>query len=353
MDSFKDYRHALKGLKYIDLFAGIGGFHTALDSFGAECVFSSEWDKHAQQTYFANYGIMPEGDITEIEAEAIPPHDMICAGFPCQAFSISGKQKGFEDARGTLFFDVARIAKHHQPKILFLENVRNFEKHDEGNTLKTVKTILDEIGYDVWHKVLNASFYGLPQNRERIYIIGIRKDLNVKEFKFPEPTYEQVCLRDIILSDEETEKYRINREDMVIDESKIPGESLFNDLPLKPLRVGTINKGGQGERIYSELGHAITLSAYGGGPGSKTGCYLINGKVRKLAPRECARVQGFPDDFKIPVSDGQAWKQFGNSVPIYVLKHILKAIIETPELSLALDCKEDVQKREQVTTVTV
>ena len=337
---FEKYKNALKGVKYIDLFAGIGGFHTAMKSFGAQCVFSSEWDKHAQKTYYENYNIMPEGDITKINAEDIPSHDILCAGFPCQPFSISGKRMGFEDTRGTLFFDVARIAKYHKPNILFMENVRNFATHDNGNTLKTVADTLDEIGYNLWYKVLNASHYGLPQNRERIYMIGIRKDIDLKQFNFPSPTFEQVILKDFILPDSETEKYIINREDMVIDESKIPTISLLNEYQLKPRRVGTINKGGQGERIYSELGHAITLSAQGGGPGSKTGCYLINGKVRKLAPRECARIQGFPDSFLIPVSDGQAWKQFGNSVPVTVLKHILKSITDTREISLSLGVSE-------------
>jgi DNA (cytosine-5)-methyltransferase 1 len=332
MTHFKEYQNALKGVTFIDLFAGIGGFHTAMAAFGAECVFSSEWDKYAQITYQENYDMLPAGDITEIDAGDIPSHDVLCAGFPCQAFSISGKQRGFEDARGTLFFDVARIAKHHQPKVLLLENVRNFEKHDGGRTLKTVKEVLNDIGYDVWHQVLNASHYGLPQNRERIYIIAIRKDLQAEEFHFPKPTFERIRLRDLLLPDEQTEPYIIRRDDIRIDSSKIPEDS--EDLPMKSIRIGTINKGGQGERIYSDLGHAITLSAYGGGPGSKTGCYFINGKVRKLAPRECARLQGFSDKFKIPVSDAQAWKQFGNSVPIYVLKHIVKSIIDTPGLSL-------------------
>ncbi|WP_423800765.1 DNA cytosine methyltransferase [Neobacillus sp. SAB-20_R2A] len=349
MSYFEEYSDALKGLKFIDLFAGIGGFRTAMESFGAECVFSSEWDKHAQKTYLENYGEMPEGDITTIEAEDIPAHDILCAGFPCQPFSISGKRMGFEDTRGTLFFDVARIANHHKPKILFMENVRNFETHDNGNTLKTVKETLNEIGYDFWCKVLNASDYGLPHNRERIFMIAIRKELNVKDFKFPIPTYEETCLRDIILPDEETAQYIINRNDMTIDESKIPSETLLNKLPNRPVRVGTINKGGQGERIYSDLGHAITLSAQGGGPGSKTGCYLINGKVRKLAPKECARVQGFPEGFKIPVSDGQAWKQFGNSVPVTVLKHILVSIITTPEISSILENEESLEDRELAT----
>src|SRR5699024_1960168 len=336
-NGFNKYSETFKGLKFIDLFAGIGGFHIAMDSFGAECVFASEWDKHAQKTYLENFKIIPEGDITKINVEDIPPHDILCAGFPCQPFSISGKREGFDDTRGTLFFDVARIASFHNPKLLLLENVRNFATHDGGNTLKTVEQTLHNIGYTLSYKVLNASFFGLPQNRERIYMIAFRKDLNITTFNFPEPTFEQVILKDIVISDEETQLYTINRDDMVIDKSKTVLPDLLNNYPLKPNRIGTINKGGQGERIYSEFGHAITLSAQGGGPGSKTGCYFINNRVRKLAPRECARIQGFPDEFIIPVSDGQAWKQFGNSVPINVLKHILKAIVKTPEIYSSLN----------------
>lgn len=327
--SLLGYKKNLTGLTFIDLFAGIGGFRIALEDFGAQCVFSSEWDKFAQTTYVKNFGDVPQGDITTIDATEIPPHDVLCAGFPCQAFSISGKQRGFDDARGTLFFDVARIANYHRPRVIFLENVRNFAKHDGGNTLKTVLNVLNEIGYDCWYKVLNASHYGVPQNRERIYIVCFRKDLAVESFNFPEPTYEPVTLRDIILPDEYTAKYIIDRPDIILDESKIPDKGLFDTGYLKPIRVGTINKGGQGERIYSEMGHAITLSAYGGGAGSKTGAYLINGKIRKLAPRECARLQGFPDSFIIPVSDSQAYKQFGNSVPIPIIKRVVRRITTT------------------------
>lgn len=349
MDNINKYKDSLKGLTYIDLFAGIGGFHIAMQSFGATCVFSSELDKHAQSTYFENFGVVPQGDITKIDAENIPSHDILCAGFPCQPFSISGKRNGFEDTRGTLFFDVARIAKYHKPKVLFMENVRNFATHDQGNTLKTVEQTLDEIGYNFWYKVLNASHFGLPQSRERIYMVAFRKDINIKDFEFPKPTYEQIILKDMLLPDTETEQYIINRSDMVIDRSKIPTESLFNDYHLKPCRVGTINKGGQGERIYSELGHAVTLSAQGGGPGSKTGCYLVNNKVRKLAPKECARIQGFPEDFKIPVTDAQAWKQFGNSVPINVLKHIIISIIESPEFNVLLNIKDNPNQEKTIT----
>lgn len=317
----------MKGLKFIDLFAGIGGFRIALEETGAECVFSSEWDKQACKTYSANFNDIPEGDITEIDEKDIPEHDILAAGFPCQPFSISGKRLGFNDTRGTLFFDVARIIKYHKPKLVILENVRNFENHDNGNTLKVVKKTLEEFGYSVFYKVLNASEYGLPQNRQRIFIICFRGDLNVDNYEFPQSSNELVALKDVLIKDESVKKYAIERPDMKFNQEKI---KIMNNVEKenKPVRVGTINKGGQGERIYSDKGHAITLSAYGGGAGSKTGAYLIDGVVRKLAPRECARVQGFPDDFIIPVTDGQAWKQFGNSIPINVLRHILKGINE-------------------------
>ena len=314
---------------FIDLFAGIGGFRLALQSFGAKCVFTSEWDKQAQEVYFNNFKDLPEGDITKIKENNIPAHDILCGGFPCQAFSISGKQKGFEDTRGTLFFDIARITKYHKPKLLFLENVKNFETHNNGETLNIVLNTLENIGYDVFYKVLNASLFGVPQKRERVYFIAFRKDLGVKKFCFPVPIRKNVKLADVTLSDDETKDYVIKRNDVKINTNKTVRANIFGSYPLEPIRVGTVNKGGQGERIYHEYGHAITLSAYGGGVGAKTGLYLINGKIRKLAPRECCRLSGFPDDFIIHNTDSQAYKQFGNSVVVNVLQYILLEVIKT------------------------
>jgi DNA (cytosine-5)-methyltransferase 1 len=308
--------------KFVDLFAGIGGFHLALSSYGAKCVFASEWDKEAANTYKINFGIEPKGDITIIDEKDIPPHDIICGGFPCQAFSISGKQKGFNDTRGTLFFDIARIVNHHKPKILFLENVKNITKHNDGDTMKVILTTLDELGYNVFHKVLNSSNYGLPQNRERVFFIGFRKDIGVNEFKFPEPVNEIVSVKDILEEDPKEVKV-INRPDINIYKSF---SNLFNHKPNRPLQIGKVNKGGQGERIYDINGHCITLSAYGGGPGAKTGLYLINNEIRKLTPRECARAQGFPDSFILNEKTTQSYKQFGNSVSVNVLQHILETI---------------------------
>lgn len=319
----------IKKYKFIDLFAGIGGFRLALESVGLECVYSSEWDKFAQETYKNNFGETPDGDITKVDEKNIPGHNIICAGFPCQAFSISGKQKGFEDTRGTLFFDIIRIAKYHKPEILFLENVKNLAKHKNGETLRVIESTLDEIGYKAFHKVLNASHYGSPTSRERIYFVCFRKDLNINHFDFPKPIFSNIKLSDILQDDEHTKKYIIKRNDIKINKNKPKIiTDIFGNKALKPIRIGTINNGGQGERIYSTEGHAITLSAYGGGAAGKTGAYLANGNIRKLSPRECARVMGFPETFKIPQSDHQAYKQFGNSVVVPVLIAISNQIIE-------------------------
>ncbi|WAG44016.1 DNA cytosine methyltransferase [Clostridium estertheticum] len=324
-----------KDVTFIDLFAGIGGFRQALESYGAKCIFSSEKDKFACKSYEANYGDVPSGDITKIKNEEIPKHNILCAGFPCQPFSVSGNQRGFEDSRGTLFFEIARIAEYHKPEILFLENVSNLKKHDDENTLNTMVKVLKDMQYDVYIGLMNASDFNVPQSRKRIYFVCFKNNLNVDTFKFPEPVECTTFLNDILLPDSETSEYIINRPDMQIKDIEI------TQCQSKPIRIGTINKGGQGDRIYSPVGHAITLSAQGGGAGAKTGAYLVNGKVRKLAPRECALVQGFPKDFKIIVSDNQAYKQFGNSVAVPVLKVIVNKIVELKQLeNFTYDCNK-------------
>jgi DNA (cytosine-5)-methyltransferase 1 len=276
MKKFKEsvYKSYIKdnSVTFIDLFAGIGGFRLGFSEHGAKCVFSSEWDKFASSTYEFNFDHKPFGDITQIHESQIPKHNFLCAGFPCQAFSISGKQDGFNDARGTLFFDIARIASHVKPEILVLENVKNLVKHDEGNTLKTIYRILGDIGYVVYHKVLNSSLYGVPQARERVYFVCFRKDLGIKEYTYPEPSYEKICIQDIAEPDNMTDSFIINRKDIKLNVSNQSGEGdLLDEKKLQPIRLGIINKGGQGERIYSSSGHAITLSAYGGGIAGKTG----------------------------------------------------------------------------------
>lgn len=334
----------LEGKQFIDLFAGLGGFHLAMESLGMSCAFTSEWDKHAAAVYKSNFGIEPHGDITQIEASDIPKHFMICGGFPCQAFSISGKRQGFADTRGTLFFDVARIAQHHKPSVLFLENVRNFERHDGGKTLKTVTGVLRDLGYTVFHKVINAAEHGFPTARQRIYIVAFRDDLGVdpeKGFEFPKPVGVTEPLRKYLEAKPDAELTAIAREPNISKEKSQPkaiAEKLQRS-PCSPVRVGTIAGGGQGDRVYSIEGPAITLSAYGGGNAAKTGAYLINGKARKLTPRECANIMGFPKTYKIAKNPNQAYKQFGNSVVVGVIRLIGE------QIKLALETAEETKKK--------
>lgn len=310
-------KQTLKNYTFIDLFAGLGGFRLALESLGAKCVYSSEWDKFAQEVYCENFGEIPDGDITKVDENQIPKHDILCAGFPCQAFSISGKQRGFEDSRGTLFFDVARIVKAKKPKVVFMENVKNFATHDKGKTLSVVKSTMTELGYTFNYKVLNATDYGIPQKRERIYMVCFRNDLNINEFSFPKTFSLQKHVEDFLLNDEKLiSSLYVYRPDIYYN------NKTDNKTSNRPIRLGIVNKGGQGERIYSTKGIAVTLSANGGGIFAKTGGYLVNGIPRKLHPRECARLMGFPDSYKMSKNKNQAYKQFGNSVVVDVLQYI-------------------------------
>ena len=345
---------------FIDLFAGIGGFRVAGQKVGGSCVFTSEWDKYARRAYFMNFGQVPFGDITKFtESEAtlktIPKHDVLCGGFPCQAFSISGKQEGFKDPRGTLFFEVYKIAKQHRPAVLFLENVKNFARHDGGNTFKTIRHHLEKkmaqetngkVSYRVSHAVLNASDFGASTKRERIYIVAVREDLVDDEFKWTEwldlfaklpkmRKFEAHFLKEDIQDNIEEallDKITIKRDDFrpkltpTRDDIKRKDDEVEEGI--KPIRIGVMGKGGQGERIYSTHGHAITFSAYGGGAASKTGAYYVDGRIRKLTPAECASAMGFHG---MDVSTGdvpllQRYKQFGNSVVVNVVEAIFKEI---------------------------
>ncbi len=321
----------LKGYQVIDLFSGIGGFHYAFSSFGAEVIYASEWDKDAADIYEKNFKIKPTGDITKINAKEIPEHDILCAGIPCQPFSISGKRLGFEDTRGTLFFDVARIVKEKQPKIVFIENVKNFATHDNGNTLHTVLTVMKDLGYNCFWKVLDAANYGIPQKRKRIYILCFRNDLGITEFEFPKEEVLKHHVEDILVPEKEVpKKLFVNRPDTFFN------GSVDDHYSSGSIRLGIVNKGGQGERIYSTKGAAVTLSAYGGGAGAKTGLYLINNKIRRLTPRECARLDGFPEKHKLHENINVSYKQFGNSVVIDVLQKIIAQFAYNEEMMKCL-----------------
>jgi DNA (cytosine-5)-methyltransferase 1 len=290
---------------FIDLFAGIGGFRVALEKQGLTCAFSSEIDEEASRVYYNNFKEKPYGDITTINEKDIPSHDILCAGFPCQSFSISGNHTGFKDNRGLLFYDIVRIAAYHKPPLLLLENVRNILTIDKGNVLRTIRKELEGIGYTVYYSLLNASYYGIPQSRSRVYFTCLRKGTGLK-FQEPPRTYEPIFLRDVL--DKSTERHLIiQRDDIHIEKKNEP------EPKAAPIRVGYVNKGGQGERIYHPNGHSITLSADGGGIGAKTGLYLIDGNIRRLSLSEGKRVMGFPDSHYVSESRF-GYKQLGNAV---------------------------------------
>ncbi|MBQ8417990.1 MAG: DNA (cytosine-5-)-methyltransferase [Phascolarctobacterium sp.] len=320
----KNFKHSKK-FSFIDLFAGIGGMRLAFERAGGRCVYSSEWNKYCQQTYFANFGEQPDGDITKVSAEEIPDHDILVAGFPCQPFSIAGVSKkkslgratGFEDkTQGTLFFDVCRILKAKKPKAFMLENVKNLCSHDKGNTFKVILEALDELNYQVFYKVLDGQNF-VPQHRERIIIVGFdrtRYGDNV-EFDFClEERYPKPIIADI-LEQNVGEKYTLSDKLWIY----------LQNYAEKHKAAGN----GFGYGLAQLDGISRTLSARYYKDGSEV---LIpqNGKnPRKLTPRECARLQGFPDSFKIPVSDTQAYMQFGNSVVVPLIANVAELIERT------------------------
>lgn len=313
--------------KFIDLFAGIGGMRLAYEANGCECVYSNEWNKYSQQTYFANFGEMPDGDITKVNEYNIPNHDILVAGFPCQPFSIAGVSKknslgratGFQDkTQGTLFFDVCRILKAKRPKAFMLENVKNLKSHDRGRTFKIIMESLDELDYQVFTAILDGQAY-VPQHRERILIIGLNRkrygdDITFK-FDLSKPEHKPV-MRDI-LETEVNVKYTLS--------DKLWG--YLQQYAAKHRAAGN----GFGYGLADKDGIARTLSARYYKDGSEILIAQTGNNPRRLTPRECARLQGFPDSFKIVVSDTQAYKQFGNSVVVPLMRNVARLVVNKIE----------------------
>lgn len=309
--------------KFIDLFAGIGGIRLAYQSVGGKCVFTSEWDSFAKKTYEANFGEVPFGDITQIDENSIPDHDVLLGGFPCQPFSIAGVSKkkslgrehGFLDkTQGTLFFDIARIIKHKQPKVFMLENVKNLISHDKKKTFKIITETLDQLGYSLHYKVLDARYY-VPQHRERIIIVGFRRNIfeGKEEFRFPEPHSAELSVRTIL--------------EKKVDDKYTLSDKLWNylqDYKKKHQAKGN----GFGFGLTDLDGVSRTLSARYYKDGAEILIPQKGKNPRRLTPRECARIQGFPDNFIIPVSDNQAYKQFGNSVATPLIQAVGKNIVK-------------------------
>lgn len=312
---------------FIDLFAGIGGMRIAFEQAGGRCVYSNEWNKYSQQTYFANFGEQPEGDITKVDAATIPDHDILVAGFPCQPFSIAGVSKkqslgratGFEDkTQGTLFFDVCRIMKEKRPKAFMLENVKNLCSHDRGRTFKVIVEALDELDYEIFYKVIDGQNF-VPQHRERILIVGFDRKRYGREVGFEfkiTPIMPKPTVRDI-LAPEVDERYTLS--------DKL--WSYLQNYAAKHKAAGN----GFGYGLAPLDGVSRTLSARYYKDGSEVLIAQEGKNPRRLTPRECARLQGFPDTFKIPVSDTQAYKQFGNSVVVPLMANIAELIADKIE----------------------
>lgn len=309
----------LSSIRFLDAFAGVGGFHQAIASLGANCVGAIEIDPAARETYLANHGTAFPffDDVCKVDANALPDFELFCGGFPCQSVSIAGDGEGYQAAGKTgLFFEIVRIAKVKRPQLIILENVPAFATHDEGKTCDQALDALAEIGYDVSLQVLDSSKFGVPQQRERLFIVGIRIDLAAKgaSFLFPEGDDSTKVVEDILEA-----RVTAGRCATKMDRLR-PNPT---ERAERPIMVGLIDdRNTQGYRVYSPKGKGITLCAQSGGPGGQTGLYLVSGKPRKLTPRECARMQGFPDSFKPHPSSFHARKQFGNSVAVPVVREI-------------------------------
>lgn len=319
---------------FIDLFAGIGGFRIALQNLGGKCIFSSEWEKEAQKTYFTNYGEFPFGDITLLETKQIIPSnfDILCAGFPCQAFSIAGKRGGFEDTRGTLFFDVAEIIKEKRPKAIFLENVKGLRNHDKGKTLATILNVLrNDLGYFVPDpEIINAKNFGVPQNRERIYIVGFRDIQDIKSFSYPSSQENKLVFGDIKEEKVPSTKYYLSTQYIdTLNRHKMRHESKGNGFGFAIIPddgiANAIVVGGMGRERNLVYDPRITDFT----PTTKIKGVVNQDGIRRMTPREWARLQGFPDNFIIPVADASAYKQFGNSVAVPAIQATANEILKT------------------------
>lgn len=300
------HRCGVGPLRFIDMFCGIGGFHYALSKIGAKCVFACDIDEESRRTYHANFGVQPAGDITTIDAAEIPEHDIFCAGFPCQPFSIIGDRAGFDDSRGTLFFDIARILKEKKPAAVIMENVRQLATHNDGRTLKRIVKTLEKIGYQVKHKILDARNFGLPQKRERVIIVAM---LDMGEFDFPAQSIKMRPLSDILEPDKNVPK-RYYASSAIREKRRRKHRAKISPA------IWHENKGGN----ISSHPFSCALRA-----GASYNYLLVDGK-RRLTPREMLRLQGFPDKFNIVCGDSQTRKQVGNAVPVPIIESVAQEV---------------------------
>lgn len=323
---------------FIDLFAGIGGFRMAMQNLGGKCVFSSEWDTQAQKTYLLNYGEIPFGDITKESTKSFIPDDfdILCAGFPCQAFSLAGKRLGFEETRGTLFFDVAEILRRKRPKAFFLENVKGLLIHDKGRTIQTIlKVLRDDLDYYVPDpQIVNAMNFGVPQHRERVYIVGFRKDQGVEEFAYPVPTDKTKTFADVKEENVVSAKYYLSTQYVKTliahkERHAAKGNGFGYEIIPDDGVANAIVVGGMGRERNLVIDNRLEDFT----PVTRIKGEINRDGLRRMTPREWARLQGFPDDFIIGVADASAYKQFGNSVAVPAIQATAQEIINRIDFS--------------------
>ena len=307
-------------IRFIDLFAGIGGFRLAFESLGATCVFSAEIDKHACKTYENNFKENPYCDVSTLEADRIPNFEILCAGFPCQPFSLAGHRKGFRDTRGTLFFDIERILASKQPKAFILENVKGLVNHDKGKTLQVIlETLEKKLKYKVFYQVLNSKDYGVPQNRERIYIIGFKKH-NV-DFKFPTPVNKKIDLSNIIDTNlENTEISDLAKQNIL---THLKQHKKYDEIKKKKLLLAYEIRKSRCTFRFDDISPCFTAKMGTGG----NNVPIFVQEMRKFTTRECLRIQGFPESFKIAPNTAQSYKQIGNSVSVPVVRLLAQKIL--------------------------
>lgn len=331
---------------FIDLFAGIGGFRLAMQNLGGKCVFSSEWDEKAQITYLHNYGEMPFGDITKESTKKCIPDgfDILCAGFPCQAFSLAGKRLGFEETRGTLFFDVAEILRRKRPKAFFLENVKGLMIHDKGKTIQTILNVLrNDLDYYVPDpQIVNAMNFGVPQHRERIYIVGFRKDQGVMEFEYPKPTDTTKTFADVKEKEPVSAKYYVSTQYMNTliahkERHAAKGNGFGYEIINDDQVANAIVVGGMGRERNLVIDKRLTDFT----PVTNIKGEINRDGIRRMTPREWARLQGYPDEFLIDVSDASAYKQFGNSVAVPAIQATAEQIIKRINVSNKYEYRRD------------
>lgn len=316
-----DGRHSLNS--FIDVFGGVGGFHLGLARCGLECVFACEKEPRCRATYLLNHGNLPAPDIYKVSAEQVPPHDVGCFGIPCQAWSQSGSQGGKSDPRGVLHLEMLRLVSFHRPKVVLAENVRGFQTLHGGPAFKEIVEALEGWGYAVYYKVLNSSGFGVPQNRERLYIVAIRKDCLQQPFRFPAPMEPNVELMSVL----ESPRANFMAATAIREYRRVPPDKIrWDRIGKGPIKLGDIHGNSQGDRIYSPRGHSVTLTASSGGHGAGMGLYDVDGVIRRLTPREAARCMGFPESFRFLCAPRISCSQLGNAVVVNVISAIMREV---------------------------